>query len=100
MRLFTGRQDHRWRSVPPAQALPLEADVACIAACSDGTLHLWSTSSNFARPNATVEKAHTKDTHTSCVVFSADGKLLVSRGGDDTVKRALHAHYFRLVCSG
>ncbi|CAD6581483.1 MAG: hypothetical protein CYPHOPRED_001586, partial [Cyphobasidiales sp. Tagirdzhanova-0007] len=52
----------------------------------DGTIHLWSTSSNFARPNSTIENAHTKGTETSGLTFSLDNHTLVSRGGDDTVK--------------
>lgn len=56
------------------------------AACQDGAVHTWSTSSNFARPSSTVEKAHLKDTATSGIAFSHDGKSLVTRGGDDCVK--------------
>lgn len=48
---------------------------------------MWSTSSNYARPNATCEAAHAKGTETSGLAFSIDGRTLVSRGGDDTVKR-------------
>ncbi|KAK4704133.1 WD repeat-containing protein 70, partial [Phenoliferia sp. Uapishka_3] len=56
------------------------------AACEDGTIHLWSASSNFARPNASVEGAHQKGTITSSIVFTGDGRQLASRGGDGTVK--------------
>lgn len=56
------------------------------AACTDGALHLWSTSGSYSRPNSTVEGAHAKGTDTSCVVFSTDCKTLASRGGDDTLK--------------
>ena len=63
-------------------------DGAYIAgACLDGTLHLWKTSSNFARPAMTVEGAHTKNTETGSIVFSVDGRFVLTRGGDDTVKR-------------
>ncbi|SCZ89214.1 BZ3500_MvSof-1268-A1-R1_Chr1-1g01034 [Microbotryum saponariae] len=56
------------------------------ASCEDGALHMWAANSNFARPNASSESAHTKGTTTSCVLFSSDGRQLASRGGDSTVK--------------
>ncbi|WWD20074.1 hypothetical protein CI109_104548 [Kwoniella shandongensis] len=55
-------------------------------ACYDGTVHVWNTSSNFARPNYSCETAHAKGTETTSVAFSRDGKRLATRGGDDTVK--------------
>jgi WD40 repeat protein len=58
-----------------------------LAACLDGALHIWQSSSNFVRPNMTVEGAHTKLTETASVVFSVDGRTVLTRGGDDTVKR-------------
>ena len=48
---------------------------------------MWQTSSNFVRPNMTVEAAHIKDTETGSIVFSVDGRTVLTRGGDDTVKR-------------
>lgn len=58
-------------------------------ACMDGTLNVWSTNSNFARPDKTNETAHVKDTETSGVAFARDGYRIATRGGDDTVKRVL-----------
>ncbi|KAH0838597.1 transcription factor [Lanmaoa asiatica] len=55
-------------------------------ACLDGALHIWQSSSNFVRPNMTVEGAHAKSTETASVVFSVDGRTVLTRGGDDTVK--------------
>lgn len=55
-------------------------------ACFDGALHMWQARSNFARPNMTVEGAHMKNSETGSVVFSVDGRTVVTRGGDDTVK--------------
>ena len=57
------------------------------AACLDGALHMWQASSNFVRPNMTVEAAHAKSTETASIVFSVDGRTVLTRGGDDTVKR-------------
>lgn len=56
-------------------------------ACLDGALHMWNANSNFVRPNMTIEGAHTKGTETGSLVFSVDGRTVLTRGGDDTVKR-------------
>jgi WD40 repeat protein len=50
-------------------------------------LHLWNASSNFARPNLSIEAAHAKAVDTGSIVFSVDGRTLMTRAGDDTVKR-------------
>jgi len=55
-------------------------------ACLDGALHMWQTTSNFVRPNMTIENAHLKGTETGSVVFSVDRRTVLTRGGDDTVK--------------
>ncbi|KAJ7932643.1 transcription factor [Mycena leptocephala] len=55
-------------------------------ACLDGALHIWQTSSNFVRPNLSIEGAHVKGTETGSLVFSVDGRTVLTRGGDDTVK--------------
>jgi len=34
-----------------------------------------------------MEAAHAKNTETGSVVFSVDGRTVLTRGGDDTVKR-------------
>lgn len=55
-------------------------------ACFDGALHMWQTNSNFVRPSMTIEGAHAKGFETASVVFSVDGRTVLTRGGDDTVK--------------
>ncbi|KAF5377544.1 hypothetical protein D9615_005192 [Tricholomella constricta] len=55
-------------------------------ACLDGAFHLWQTSSNFVRPSMTIEGAHGKGTETGSMTFSVDGRTVLTRGGDDTVK--------------
>ncbi|TDL28564.1 WD40 repeat-like protein [Rickenella mellea] len=56
------------------------------AACLDGALHVWKTNSNFVRPDQTMEGAHGKGSETGSVGFSIDGRTLLTRSGDDTVK--------------
>lgn len=55
-------------------------------ACVDGAIQMWSTGSNYVRPSMTVELAHTKGTEPGSLLFSSDGKTVVTRGGDDFVK--------------
>ncbi|TBU35041.1 transcription factor [Dichomitus squalens] len=55
-------------------------------ACFDGALHMWQTKSNFVRPSMTIEGAHAKGSETGSLVFSVDGRTVLTRGGDDTVK--------------
>ncbi|KAL4069376.1 WD40-repeat-containing domain protein [Scleroderma citrinum] len=55
-------------------------------ACLDGCLHMWNASSNFVRPNMTVEGAHVKGTEVGSIIFSVDGRTVLTRGGDETVK--------------
>lgn len=57
-----------------------------VAAALDGSLVMWSGNGPFTRPAAEVRDAHTRDTWTSGLDISADGRLVVSRGGDDTIK--------------
>ena len=57
-----------------------------VAAAMDGTINLWGAKSNFARPNATADGAHEKNTSITGVAYSLDGHSLVSRGMDGTVK--------------
>lgn len=55
-------------------------------ACTDGTFHLWASNSNFVRPSLSNEQAHVKGSETSGIAFARDGRHVVTRGGDDTVK--------------
>lgn len=59
---------------------------ALIAAALDGSLLMWNGNGPFTRPSAEVRDAHTRDTWTSGLDVSADGRLVISKGGDDTIK--------------
>ena len=60
-------------------------------------MHLWSTSSNFVRPNASCENAHTKGTETGSIQFDLNGNYIATRGGDGTVKSVSVAPFFEMV---
>ncbi|KAK5677409.1 hypothetical protein LTS10_009979 [Elasticomyces elasticus] len=57
-----------------------------VAAAYDGSLVMWSGEGPHARPAAEIRGAHATDTWTSGLDISADGRLVVTRGGDDTIK--------------
>ncbi|KAJ5191761.1 uncharacterized protein N7498_010746 [Penicillium cinerascens] len=57
-----------------------------VAAALDGSLAMWSGNGPFTRPAGEVRDAHTRDTWTSGLDVSSDGRYIVSRGGDDTIK--------------
>lgn len=59
---------------------------AIVAACQDGALHMWSTSGSYARPSATVERAHANHAGASGLTVASDSVTIASRGMDDTVK--------------
>jgi len=57
-----------------------------VAAALDGSLMLWSGDGPYNRPSAEIKDAHAGGTWTSGVDISPDGRLVITRGGDDTVK--------------
>ncbi|OAT08163.1 hypothetical protein, variant 2 [Blastomyces gilchristii SLH14081] len=57
-----------------------------VASALDGSLVMWGGDGPFLRPSAQIQGAHTKDTWTSGLDISPDGRLVVTRGGDDTIK--------------
>lgn len=71
----------------PCTAVMYSTDAKYVAgAYQDGTIQVWDTKGNHLRPAIPIPDAHQKGTETSSVLFSRDGRTLVSRGGDDTVK--------------
>ncbi|KAF1839081.1 WD repeat-containing protein 70 [Decorospora gaudefroyi] len=57
-----------------------------VSAALDGSLVMWGGEGPYHRPTAEVKDAHAKDTWTSGLDISADGRLVITRGGDDTIK--------------
>lgn len=57
-----------------------------MAAALDGSLAMWSGDGPYTRPVAEIREAHKRDTWTGGIAVSADGRTVVTRGGDDTVK--------------
>ena len=57
-----------------------------VSAALDGSLVLWSGEGPFTRPAAEINDAHSRDTWTGGLDISKDGRTVVTRGGDDTIK--------------
>ncbi|KAE8555442.1 hypothetical protein EYB25_000138 [Talaromyces marneffei] len=57
-----------------------------VATGLDGSLVMWSGDGPYTRPAAEIRDAHTRDTWTSGLDISPDGRLVVTKGGDDTIK--------------
>lgn len=57
-----------------------------VAAALDGSLVMWDGDGPYARPAAEIRDAHTNDTWTGGIDISADGRNVVTRGGDDSIK--------------
>lgn len=57
-----------------------------VSAALDGSLVMWAGDGPYNRPVAEVDDAHAQNTWTSGVDFSSDGRLVVTLGGDDSVK--------------
>ncbi|GAB1607133.1 WD repeat-containing protein 70-like [Argonauta hians] len=56
------------------------------AACQDGSIQLWDTNRKFVSTSMLNRKAHMNGSETTSLCFSYDGRVLASRGGDDTLK--------------
>ena len=57
-----------------------------LATALDGSLMLWDGEGPFNRPSAEVGEAHLPGTWTSGLDISPDGRLVITRGGDNTIK--------------
>ena len=68
-----------WGSTPEGKSL-------LVAAAFDGSIVMWEGEGPHHRPTAEIRDAHIKDTWTGGLDISPDGRLVVTRGGDDTIK--------------
>ncbi|RMZ75290.1 hypothetical protein DV738_g5550, partial [Chaetothyriales sp. CBS 135597] len=57
-----------------------------VSTALDGSLLMWLGEGPFTRPSSEIRDAHKPDTWTSGIDISSDGRLVVTRGGDDTIK--------------
>lgn len=57
-----------------------------VAGALDGSLVMWSGNGPYKRPIAEIRDAHKPDTWTGGVDISSDGRMVVTRGGDDLIK--------------
>jgi WD40 repeat protein len=57
-----------------------------VGAALDGSLVLWSGNGPFFRPSAEIRDAHKPNTWTGGVDISSDGRMVVTRGGDNLIK--------------
>ncbi|RMZ88936.1 hypothetical protein DV736_g3818, partial [Chaetothyriales sp. CBS 134916] len=57
-----------------------------VSTALDGSLLMWAGEGPFARPSYEIRDAHESYTWTSGIDISYDGRLAVTRGGDDTIK--------------
>ncbi|KAL8771439.1 MAG: hypothetical protein Q9209_003107 [Squamulea sp. 1 TL-2023] len=69
-----------WGSSPQGNSSSL------VAAALDGSLVMWNGEGPYNRPTAEIRDAHQRDTWTSGLDISSDGRTVVTRGGDDTIK--------------
>lgn len=77
----------RTRMTAVSWASPLQGgNNILVGAALDGSLVMWAGEGPYSRPAAEIRDAHTKDTWTSGLAISPDGRSVVTRGGDDTIK--------------
>ncbi|KAL9595299.1 MAG: hypothetical protein Q9219_006521 [cf. Caloplaca sp. 3 TL-2023] len=57
-----------------------------VAAALDGSLVMWNGNGPYTRPSAEIRDAHQRGTWTGGLDISPDGRTVITRGGDDTIK--------------
>lgn len=57
-----------------------------VSAALDGSLVMYSGNSPFSRPAGEIQSAHTPQTWTGGIDISSDGRMVVTKGGDNTIK--------------
>lgn len=67
-------------------APPQGTSSVLVGAALDGSLVMYSGNGPFTRPTAEIKEAHRPETWTGGIDISADGRMVVTRGGDDLIK--------------
>jgi WD40 repeat protein len=67
-------------------APPQGTSSVLVAAALDGSLVMYNGNGPFTRPMAEIREAHRPDTWTGGIDISADGRMVVTRGGDGLIK--------------
>jgi hypothetical protein len=57
-----------------------------VSAALDGSLVMYGGNGPFTRPAGEIKEAHKPQTWTSGIDISSDGRMVVTRGGDDLIK--------------
>ncbi|TGO55150.1 hypothetical protein BOTNAR_0251g00060 [Botryotinia narcissicola] len=57
-----------------------------VSAALDGSLVMWGGNGPYARPTAEIRDAHAPDTWTGGIDISPNGRMVVTRGGDNLIK--------------
>ena len=57
-----------------------------VGAALDGSLAMWGGEGPWSRPAGEIRDAHKRDTWTGGIAISGDGRTVVTRGGDNTIK--------------
>jgi len=57
-----------------------------VGAALDGSIAMWAGNGPYSRAAGEIRDAHKPDTWTSGLAISRDGRTVVTRGGDDTIK--------------
>ncbi|KAI5864586.1 WD40 repeat-like protein [Durotheca rogersii] len=77
----------RTRMTAVAWGTPIQGgNNVLISAALDGTLVMWSGNGPFTRPAGEIREAHKPNTWTGGIDISSDGRMVVTRGGDNLIK--------------
>jgi WD40 repeat protein len=76
----------RTRMTSVVWANQLHSKNMLFATALDGSLVMWSGDGPFSRPAAEIKEAHKSNTWTGGISISSDGRMVVTRGGDNLIK--------------
>lgn len=76
----------RTKMTTAAWSGPAQGGNVLVSAALDGSLVMYGGNGPFTRPSGEIRDAHTPQTWTGGIDISSDGRMVVTRGGDDTIK--------------